>query len=334
MDELAFDRMIEEYLESIRANRAVPRTLEEAALYAPLDHLLNSFIAASGRDGMRAVQQARTDLGIPDFVIDAGGEVGYIEAKKPSTSIEALGGRDRKQQESFLNLPNLIYTNYREFLLFEDGRLEDRASLGGMETLDHRRPAPPSRSGVEDLRRVLTRFVEHRILPPRSARDFSRSLARATRVLHDAVLASLRVSKEGPIAELLAEWRRLLLHELSEADFADAYAQTVSYGLLTARLESSARLSVESALEQLDRRHTFLGAAMRYLTLPAAREEVGWAVRLVVQVLDGVSSEVFRTERLRDDPLLYFYEDFLRDYDPVRPTWGERTMLGMQPVAT
>lgn len=310
-----FRALVSQYLVAARANRAVPKVLGEAALYAPLDQLVNGLALADGRTGTRAVQQARTEFGIPDWVVDAGGPIGYLEAKKPALNLDDLPARDARQVGSFLNLPNLLLTNYRDFLLYENGELVDRVSLGGLEVLDNRRPVEPAEASVDALRALLVRFFEHRVLPPRSVEDLALMLARGARVLHDATLTTLKTAPEGALAGLHGEWRSVLFHEASLQEFADAYAQALTYGLLTARLDMDGRLTVPAALDTLRTRHPFLGAALRLLTDPEALDEVGWAVDLVIQTLDPVSLELFAHARHTDDPLLYFYEDFLARYD-------------------
>lgn len=314
MEEGAFRTLVDGYLSSIRAIRQVPRTLPEATLYAPLDSLINGFLEGEGLR-TRAVQQARTEFGIPDFVIDEGGALGYVEAKKPTTDLDALSVRDRAQQEGLLRLPNVLYTNYREFRLFEDGELAGVISLGGLDLFDHRNPESPSPERVWQLHQLLRRFVSHRIEPPRSADELARALARSTGVLRHAALASLKAAPEGAVSTLRSEWKTLLFEELTDDEFADAYAQTVAYGLLTARLSTTGALTVHSAQAQLERRHPFLAAALRLLTHPLTESEVGWAVRVVLETLEGVGLETFRRSRHPDDPLLYFYEDFLAQYD-------------------
>jgi len=313
----AFRALVSNYLADIRALRAVPNVLSEASLYPALDRLLNGALLLSGRTQLRAVQQARTEYGIPDWVVDGGGPVGYVEAKAPKTDLDSLGQRDAKQLQGFLDLPNLLFTNYRVFRLYEDGKQVQQVSLGGLEVLDHRQPVEPSPESVDGLRMLLERFFSHRILPPRAVEELARSLARATRILRQATCAAIKAAPEGALATLLREWREVLFHEASDEDFADAYAQTVTYGLLTARLDLEGRLTVGAALDALRARHPFLGAALRLLTDPEALDEVGWAVDLVVETLDGVGPEVFARARHVEDPLLYFYEDFLGEYDPA-----------------
>ncbi len=317
-----FRDLVDEYVASVRGIRRIPDMLPEPSLHVPLDGLLNGFLRQHG-GGAKAAQQVRTDFGIPDFVVDATGPIGYIEAKQPAVDLSRLNSRDAAQQASFRNLPNLVYTNYRDFVLFQEGEQVAEVSLGGRTLLSSASRDQIAAGDADHLYDLLGRFAAHRIQPPTTAEELAEALARAARVLHDATRTVLRVAPDGSLATLRDQWRHLLFDESDDAEFADAYAQTVAYGLLTARLESDADLSVEKALAVVEERHEFLGAALWLLTHPAAVKEVRWAVEAVVQTVAGVSPEVFRSKQLRQDPLLYFYEHFLARYDaPLRRRRG------------
>ena len=316
MERERFRRLVHDYLTAARSNLVVPNVLPEPALYGPFEELVNAFLKEEGPRNARLVAQRRTEYGIPDFVLDAGAVLGYVEAKRPGTNLSALRGRDRLQKQSLLNLPTLLYTNFHKFQLFEDGEGVETVSLGDADVFDPTSAVEPSDRQLEGLQQLLVRFCSRAVETPRSADELAIALARVTRVLRDAASATLQADPRSALAALHREWQQLLFEDTSDEEFADAYAQTVAYGLLTARLATSGRLSVESALEHLHHRHEFLAAALRYFTDPQALDEIGWAIRVLVQVLDGVSLETFRRSRHPDDPLLYFYEDFLGEYDP------------------
>lgn len=302
------------YVEDIRSLRRVQDVLAEASLYPALDRLLVASVL--GRDLAAAVaQQARTEFGLPDFVIARQGlPVGYVEAKRPGTRLDRLTGRDRTQLEAFLNLDNVLYTDYLDWRLYQDGELVATASLGDLELLEEEGPSP-SASRLAEVDELLERFLSRLPTSPRTAGELARSLARATRVLRDATTRTLERDVSGPVARLKALWANLLFDDTTGADFADVYAQTVSYGLLTARLESQGFLTVQRAADVLRSHHPFLSSAFRLLTELEVLDVLGWAVDVVTTTVRDVGPDTFRRSRHREDPLLYFYEDFLGAYD-------------------
>ena len=290
--------------------------LQELSLYPALDSLLRTLLAGRGWDHHSVVQQKRTEFGVPDFVVQAGDRpVGWVEAKRPGLSLGRLRGHDREQAESFRNLDNLLLTTYHDFRLFQDGEQVGVASLGDADVLDPD-SSEPSGARLEEVADLLDRFLSRQPPAVVTTEELARTLARGTRVLRRAVSTTLTAEPAGgAVRGLRASWSELLFDDADDADFADAYAQTVAYGLLTARLEAEGPLTLDGAARTLYQRHRFLSAAFRLLTEFEVREVLGWAVDYLLALLDPVSSETFRRTRHRHDPLLYFYEDFLAEYD-------------------
>ena len=294
--------------------RQVDDVLAEASLYTALDRLLAAELSDRG-DMAIVAQQARTEYGVPDFVVTRHGvPLGYVEAKRPGTRLGRLTGRDRQQFEAFLNLDNLLYTDYVDWRLYQEGELVGSASLGDISLLE-RQGGAPSEARTREVLSLLERFLSRAPTSPRNAADLARSLARATRVLRDATARTLERDPAGPAARLRTLWANLLFDETTGADFADVYAQTISYGLLTARLESRGELTVHRAANVLRSHHPFLSSAFRMLTELEVLDVLGWAVDVVLVTVRDVGNDTFRRTRHPEDPLLYFYEDFLAEYD-------------------
>ena len=98
-----------------------------------------------------------------------------------------------------------------------------------------------------------------------------------------------------------------------DAQFADAYAQTLTYALLLARFEGADSLSPALASETLQSEHALLAEALRLLEVPSVREELQMPIELLERAIGAVDAVKIQHE---GDPWLYFYEDFLGAYDP------------------
>jgi hypothetical protein len=71
----------------------------------------------------------------------------------------------------------------------------------------------------------------------RTSRDLSIHLAELARTIRDRIRGALAVeTASGPLTTLLSAFREALIHDLDASDFADMYAQTIAYGLLSARV--------------------------------------------------------------------------------------------------
>jgi hypothetical protein len=113
---------------------------------------------------------------------------------------------------------------------------------------------------------------------------------------------------------LAHEWRQALFPDADDPQFADAYAQTLTYALLLARFSGQADVKPSLAGEALDTGHGLLAQVLRILSQREARDEIGLGVDLLVRVVSAVDPDALR--RKGQDPWLYFYEDFLTAYDP------------------
>ena len=173
--------------------------------------------------------------GRPDIGVTTNGLLtGHVELKRPGTGARAEGftGRNREQWQRFQALPNLIYTDGSEWSLYRSGDLKIRVriaadvSIGGAKSID--------RAALETHHALSRDFLYWEPLAPGTAEGLAGFLAPLVRVLRDDVQAAL--GREGsPLRMLANEWSGLLFPDGDEAQFADAYAQTVTYALLLAR---------------------------------------------------------------------------------------------------
>lgn len=152
-------------------------------------------------------------------------------------------------------------------------------------------------------------------------------LARSIRKRVDAVLAV--ESKNGPIRKLMNAFKEALIHDLSEDDFADMYAQTIAYGLLSARVSRPAGLVADNVADMVPITNPFLKELLEtFLQIGGRRNGKGKMPRIdfdelgindVVELLREVNMEAvlrdFGRQKPEEDPVIHFYELFLKEYD-------------------
>ena len=126
----------------------------------------------------------------------------------------------------------------------------------------------------------------------------------------------------GPLHAQLQAFREVLVPGLSEDDFADMYAQTIAYGLFAARHNhfGSQPFARQSAAWDLPKTNPFLQKLFNEIAGPALDSRIAWIVDdlahlLAVASMDSVMQD-FAARTGREDPVVHFYETFLREYDP------------------
>ena len=161
----------------------------------------------------------------------------------------------------------------------------------------------------------------------KTSKQLSERLAEVARAIRDRTLVALDIETEsGPLTNLLKAFQTTLVHDLDEAKFADMYAQTITYGLLSARITDPAGPTVDDLATHMQT-NPFLRELMEAFLSVGGRggavspnidfDELG--VSEVVELLDQANMEAvvrdFGDRNPREDPVIHFYEHFLAAYD-------------------
>lgn len=318
---------LEVFAESLKAKFALPGDASPEDQLKPV--VAELFKAAGAGYGLTVAYRTETHLSEhkvrPDIAIYVGGLIcGYIELKAPGLGADAprLTGKHNKEQwEKLKGLPNLIYTDGRDWALYRNGdrpdgqpivRLKDDPTIKGKAaTIDE---------NAEALERLLRDFLGWKPSVPHTPSALAKYLAPLSRFLRSEVESALSVA--GSAVEGLAnEWRQFFFPDSDNAKFADAYAQTVTYAMLLARLSGASNLDPAEAAKTLDKNNGLLARTLELLGQKAAREELAVGFEMLQRSLTALDPHDFL--KSKPDLWLYFYEDFLAAYDPkLRKDYG------------
>ena len=294
----------------------------EEQLRGPFENLMKAVAEVLGwQVGITGETPLPDRLGRPDFAIHLNGLLaGYVELKAPGVGVNArqFKGRNQRQFKRFSAIPNLLYTDGNEWALYRDGDLVGkRVRLSG--DVAHDGQAAVDKADDPALLRLLHDFLlwEPFIPTDRNGKivlkDFAALLAPLTRLLRDNIIEALK-NPDSPVVNLAQDWRQSLFGDAPDEQFADGYAQTVTFGLLLGRAEGAADpFSANSAYRALDSQHSLLARTLMFLTDFQVTPELGPSISILERVISAVPPEKFIAP---EDPWLYFYEDFLAAYDP------------------
>ena len=157
----------------------------------------------------------------------------------------------------------------------------------------------------------------------RTADQLSQRMAEVATDIRDEIADLLAVeTSDGALHVLLRDMQERLDASLDESNFGDVFAQTLVYGLLSARISHPEQFQASEAHALLDFENPFLEAV--YGTFRARAEDsldldhlglVDLAHTLAVTDIDALLAD-FGAGNRRDDPVIYLYEEFLEKYDP------------------
>lgn len=163
-----------------------------------------------------------------------------------------------------------------------------------------------------------------------TSKDLAIRLADLARVIRARIQTVLKIETEkGPVTTLMKAFQEALIHDLTADDFADMYAQTIAYGLLSARVAHPAHDTADALATHIPVTNPFLKELMEtFLHLGGRKrkenggngidfDELG--VSEVVELLDAANMEAvvrdFGDRNRDEDPVIHFYELFLKEYD-------------------
>lgn len=249
----------------------------------------------------------------PDYAVNFNDALaGFIEIKAPGKGGDPrnFSGHDAAQWEKLQPLPNLLYTDGNEWSLWRGGKLEGEVVRvsGDVRTSGGALALPPG------LLTLFESFIKWDPDPPRDAKQLAETTARLCKLLRFEVAERL-VQKDTALTDLAKEWRKLLFPEATDEKFADGYAQAVTFGLLMARARGiKLATGLEHVAKQLRETNSLIGTALRLLTDEAENQAtLKTSLGTLVRVLDAVDWS--RVSKGNPETWLYFYEDFLAEYD-------------------
>lgn len=161
-----------------------------------------------------------------------------------------------------------------------------------------------------------------------TSKELSIRLAELARAIRDRIKTALTIETEnGPLKKLMKAFQTALVHDLDADRFADMYAQTIAYGLLSARIADPRRKTADDFAAHM-RTNPFLRELMEiFLKVGGRRGKAGGpgidfdelGVSEVVELLDNANMEAvvrdFGDRNPQEDPVIHFYELFLKEYD-------------------
>lgn len=263
--------------------------------------------------------------GAPDYIITRGGfTIGYIEAKdvgKPLNDVERTDQLKRYRRA----LGNLILTDYLEFRWYVDGELRQEGRLARLQAGGGLKA---EKEGLETVKELLQNFLAQQTGTVNTPKELAQRMARLTHIIRDIIFTAFATEQES---DLLRGWRQafaqVLIADLGQpertADFADMVAQTLAYGLFSARLMDTtpATFTRHEAQKLIPKSNPFLRRFFANMTSIELDDEpfapfVNDLVALLAHTDMAAVLADFGKRTRQEDPIVHFYETFLAAYDP------------------
>lgn len=315
--------MIDEYIKKI-ASITKRGDAREESYYPALAELLEEFSETKRHKKVDVtVLPKKTEAGNPDFRVWDGkhAQVGYVEAKPPEANLDDIETTDQLKRY-ISTFPNLVLTNFYEFRLYRNGQRVDQVLLARPYIPAKLKTIPPAEHTTEFLA-LLEKFFQFSLPAKFTAESLAKELATRTRFLRDQVIKEeLREASPAGAKRILGffeAFQKHLIANLKPDEFADLYAQTITYGLFAARTRANGAFNRKLAYDLIPKTIGILREIFHFISfdppeqLQATVDDI--AEVLAVADVKNILHEYFK-EGKGSDPIFHFYETFLAEYNP------------------
>ena len=247
--------------------------------------------------------------------------IAFVEAKDIDDT-DLVGKNKHKEQfdRYRLSLDNIVFTDYLDFRFYEKGEFVDSiriAEVNGNKVL-----------AVKDNFEKFKYLIEHfgNATPQKITRSsqLAEIMAGKARLLANVIEKVLLQDNDvnGNLKSQMDAFKDILIHDISPKEFADVYAQTITYGMFAARLHDPTpeTFSRTEAAILIPKTNPFLRQLFQYIAGYDLDERISWIVDDLAETFRAADMQKImsgfgkRTEH--NDPMIHFYEDFLSAYDP------------------
>lgn len=275
-------------------------------------------------------EPARIECGAPDFIISSSKTntpVFYVEAK--DIDDRDLDGR-KENKEQFTrykkSLDHIIFTNYLDFHLYENGEWVKNVRLAEVQG----DKIVLCNENLEDFIALVNHIASTKPSKITSAKRLAVQMAAKARILASTInnafcLAeedSKSAEKNKQLQGQLDAFRKVLINDLTPQGFADIYAQTVAYGMFAARLHDNTpdNFSRQEAANLIPKTNPFLRNIFQQIAGYDLDERIAWIVDDLINVFLATDVQKvmknYSQKGIHRDPMIHFYEDFLKAYNP------------------
>lgn len=261
----------------------------------------------------------------PDFVILKNQTpLLYIENKDIGIDLNKI--EKGSQMERYFGYENLILTDYLEFRFYRNGEpYGEKISIGTYDK--NSRTIYPISENYDLLKKTLLDFTFSHKEPIKRGKHLAQIMGGKAQRIRDNVkeMLSSDHSSFADIQKMKQVVQESLIHGLEDDSFADMYSQTLVYGLFAARYNdtTSKDFSRLEARELVPKTNPFLRAFFDHIAGNTFPERLRFIVDELCEVFSHADvkkllTDFYKTEKENKDPVIHFYEDFLKEYDPKK----------------
>lgn len=278
------------------------------------------------------------DTGRPDFICFRKRShipIGFVETKDIGTNLNKELQSD--QIKKYYNtIPNIVLTDYCRFVLYREDKVIDLVLFSEEELNKTKKTF--DKEIINKFLQIFDIFIDFNLPTIKNVPFLAKELAKRASVLRDLTLEQLtqdlKTVEEGKPASSVYGFYlafRELIKEASPLECVDAYAQSITYGLFLSKVSNpDENLNRDTAFIHIPATIKIIKKIFKNITGDELPRNLTVVVNILIELLNNsdmnaiMSGFTFDSIKTYKDPFIYFYEDFLKEYNPQ-----EKTRLGV-----
>src|SRR5699024_5732081 len=312
------EALAQEYAEAVQSAASMGVAAEpEAQLTTPVENFFTRFAAEAGLGELTLIREAQLDGVRPDFAAAINKRpCGWIELKAPGHTLDGRRwrGREKKQWALLEQLDSLVVTNGQAACLYIEGNPVTECDLPF---------EADSQWSPDALRHLLEMFASAQVAPIKRVSQLAQRLAPLARFIRVKLADGLENNRAAVITAKEA-WEQAMPLGVSAEHFPSDVAQVIAYSMAIAGLSGNTdagdgTVTLKEAKEALELAHrNVLAAALGpIIGIPQLTEYIGPEIGAIMRLVASMDVPAIQAASdRRGEPWLWFYEDFLAQYDP------------------
>lgn len=277
----------------------------------------------------------RLECGAPDFILIDKNKLPVMFVETKDIGDSDLDGRKRTgNKEQFdrykAALDTIVFSDFLDFHFYR----HNGQSVGDVRIAEWDGSKVSAKS--ENFAAFIDMMEESACGEPQkidSAKRLAELMAGKARMLQRIAEAYLKPVAEAydsaaagakpvptPLLDMMMGFRNVLMPDVGPEEFSDIFAQTLTYGMFAARLNDPTPedFSRYEAMGRIPNSNPFLRQLFQYVA-NNLEDELEWIVDDLADLFRAVDvgkvMKGYGKSTGASDPMVHFYEDFLREYD-------------------
>ncbi|MCE2687044.1 MAG: N-6 DNA methylase [Rickettsiales bacterium] len=292
-----------------------------------LQNLLTNFTNSHKINIIHESKRDKQGRGAPDFkFLFNDTEIGYLENKKIGEDLDEVLKSDQIRKYKTLT-DNLILTDYLRWIWIYQGEIVKDIRLCEKSLLEQK-TITLNQQNCQDLTALINDFLSQKPQEITKASELAKILASPTRTIKEEIEIELeRQIKEKNKLELeglFDVFKENIFAKITVQEFADAFAQTLTYSLFLTKLNlqnPNQKLLLNNISSHIPQSFALIKDILKFIQVLDKYSTLKPYIERILHIVNHINAfelanDLKFTQDEEKDPYIYFYEDFLKVYDP------------------